>query len=527
MYIGGKKDEEFPWRMGVYFLELHVNGRIYNGGINVVPLHLEKSQVEKMHSFLNEQVHSIIYDFVYSIKSLNKIEDVDLPEYWYYDYARKLGEFFYDFMHAMTKITKHPKEQIQSCYEASAKLGKTDNVSIRWGISNKGQMKNKGAFQQFYYLNKTKRNNNNNKANQWLKNILILWMKDISNVSLAIKKDIAVLQKKINELNTIHEELLEKIEKLSYRRNVGENTKRDLKSRLIMSKKDMIKAQNQHSVLTAWLSLMNSFENKVAYFLNHTFLSDVERNYRKPIMKEYHYFKINEMFESIKFTENTKGNTARLTPVLKPTWQIYEYFCLFKVIDILKQLGFKLTSGINDNIINYYFEDRIHEGARFTLEKGTQVIHIWYDHYHANSANEANSIGEAFYTPFPKKKPDIKVDFFKNEDGNLVHNGTIIFDSKFSKFKDIYNSTYNNSTSEQLISYFSFFYTGKGSRQGGRPCVDRVICLYAGDDTNYVVTDRQPITYLNLFPSIKKDERVAVGEIELLEIFQDILSSYA
>ncbi|QOY36802.1 DUF2357 domain-containing protein [Anaerobacillus isosaccharinicus] len=255
LYQGEKKDEEFPWRMGVYFIELHLNGNVYVGGFNVVPLHLNVSQVEKMHDFLNEQVRGIIYDFVYSGESLNTNSNLDLPEYWYYDYARQLSEYYTGFMHSMTKLTKRPHEYIQTIYEPSLTQGRTDSKSIRWATSNKGQVKNRGAAQQLYTLNKKKHSHINTKPNKWLKNILLIWANDISEVSLAIQKDKERLIKRSNELKSEYEGIIARKEKLANRKDVGENTRRDIKSRLIMCEKDQVKAQNQYHILKNWLNL--------------------------------------------------------------------------------------------------------------------------------------------------------------------------------------------------------------------------------------------------------------------------------
>jgi hypothetical protein len=91
------------------------------------------------------------------------------------------------------------------------------------------------------------------------------------------------------------------------------------------------------------------------------------------------------------------------------------------------------------------------------LERDDRIVHIWYDHYHANSASEAERRGELFYTHFVKKKPDLKLDFFIKKEERVVHTNTIIFDAKFSKFKDIYKSDYVNETTEQLAGYYSSF----------------------------------------------------------------------
>lgn len=519
----GNTDEEYPWRMGIYLIEFHINGNVFYTGIKVIPIHLKVEQVEKMHQFLNEQVHGIIYDFVYSNESLAENEEVELPQYWYYDYARRISEYYTDFMHAMTKITKYPKDQIITERKTSLQIGKSDGKSIRWEVSNKGIVKNRGSYQPVFHLNKRKRQELNTVPNQWLKNLLLIWVKDIGKVSRAIRKDADSLQRKISELKVTYASLLERKEKLSHRRNVGEYTKRDIKSRLIMVQKDITKAKKQYCILNGWIDLLSMFENKVVYFLEHSFLSLVERNYRKPMLKSYYYYCIDQMYQTIKRVEHNKGNQTKLVPILKPTWQIYEYFCLFKIVDVFRKLGFQMVRGINDNIINYYFEDRIPEGSHFILEKEDIQVHIWYDHYHAHDSEEATSIGEQFYAPSPKKKPDIKVDYFKIEEDHLRHHRTIIFDSKFRKFKDIYSSSYSSTTSEQLNSYFMFFYLGKEHEKEGT-CVNKVICLYAGDDTDEVVINKHPLKYIKVFPSLEVEEE-AVGEMELTTILEEALPS--
>lgn len=511
------RNEDFPWRMGVYIFELVYKEKKYVGGINVLPHHLNQRQVEQIHNYLNKQVEGIIYDFVYSNQAPSETNHT-LQKHWYYDYARQLSEHYHEFMFAMTALTKHPKDLIKPEYHISMKPGKLDRKSIRWSQSNKGIAKNSGNFHQSYQLVKKKVNHYDSKDNQWIKNILLLWKRDISEVYRYIKKDEKLLWNMKKEQQVQLEEYLRKKANLFKKRDVGENTKKDINSRILMAEKEINLLSKQKGILDNWLELLHRMENKLVFFLNHTYLSNVIRGRRKPVLKNIHYFRIDSLYEELKSVRENGSGDNHLNSILKPTWQIYEYFCLLKVINLLQSSGYNLVQGINEDVLKSYFEYGIQSGTKFVLENKERVIHVWYDHYHAHSLQQALSRGESFYIHDPKKKPDIKVDAFEKTSDGLWLRGSLILDAKFSKMKHIYNESYINRTTEQLTGYYSFFYHGKSLTQG--TCVNQVICLYAGDDANNIWEERQPITFIKLRPSYNGEETDVTGESELLQVLQ-------
>lgn len=517
----GKNEEEFPWRMGVYLLEVYYAGNRYISGIKVLPHHLEESQVEKVHEYLNSQVQDIIYDFVYSKKTPSDNLEQILPKYWYYNYARKLKEKYSEFIYAMTAITKNPREQLDTVYKPSLQHGQLDNKSFRWAVSNKGLAKNARYGNQEYKLIKRKVVNNDSKENQWIKNILQVWDKDVLDVINLIRQDAHNLENKLKSLELEFDNYNDRYSYLKQKNDVGENTKKDVRSQILMTRKGISEIKKQLTVLRSWLEQLRNMNNKIVFFLNNSFLNSVNRGKLKPLLKNFHYYKVDSIFEELKGIKKDEGEQNNLTPILKPTWLIYEYFCLFKIIEYLKNMGFNLIQGINGDLLNLYFEDKIPESAKFIFESEYRVIHIWYDHYHANSAKEAKERGEYFFTPNQKKKPDIKIDSFCKEDKQLTFQGSIVFDAKFSKLKNIYNSNYNTKITEQLSAYYSFFYNGKDNHRG--TSIDKVICLYAGEGSSQVEVVHQPITYLKFYPSTE-DERYVVGEKELINIIKTLIS---
>ncbi|MGE6202973.1 nuclease domain-containing protein [Guptibacillus hwajinpoensis] len=517
VYQGGN-DEEFPWRMGVYFLEVYYKGERYLGGINVLPHHLNERQVKEIHDYLNEQVQDIIYDFVYSNKTFSKNDETVLPKYWYYDYARKIAEVYEEFMYCMTAIEKNPKERMESMYKPSVRSGKIDQKSIRWSLSNKGLEKNAGIHQNNFQLNKKKMTNYDSKENRWIKNILLIWKRDILNVASYIKRDLNNYSNKLKKQKEEYDRIYQEKEFLMSKRDPGEYTKRNVKSQMLMIEKDMNNTRTKVSILKGKLDILSKMESKLIYFMKNTFLENVERGMRKPFLKKNQYYRVDSIFEELKRIRENKGENNQLTPILKPTWQIYEYFCLFKVVKILRDSGYSLIEGIDEDVLNLYFEDKIQEGTKFVLESENKVVHIWYDHYHAHTEQEALDKGELFYTPNPKKKPDLKIDFFTKTHNGQLFDTSVVMDAKFSQLKTIYNHQYRNRTTEQLLGYYSYFCVLPEA--GHRPCVDRVVCLYAGEGIRDVQKRYENIIYLRLHPLLDDTGTYVVGEEELRNILQ-------
>lgn len=514
----GKDNEEYPWRMGVYFLEVYYKGKRYWGGINVLPRHLDENQVSEIHSYLNEQVQDIIYDFIYSSKKFSNNEKSVLPKYWYYDYASKIAERFEEFMYIMTAIEKNPANQILSVYIPSVLTKKLDRKSIQWAMSAKGLAKNTGNNQHGFQLNKEKAENINSNENQWVKNIILVWKKDVYNVTTYIKRDFNQYKDKMKEHKEEHSLLCDKKEYLLGKKDTGENTKKNINSQIFMLEKEMKNTNTKIAILKKKLDVLSKMESKLIFFLSSPLLKNTVRAKRKPFLKNSKYHRLDSIFEELNKIRKSNGQDSQISSVLKPTWQIYEYFCLFKVIKILTDSGYSIVQGLGEDLLNLYFEDRIQEGTKFILENNDEIIHVWYDHYHAHTEKEALEKGELFYTPNPKKKPDFKIDYFKKTENGKLFSSSIVMDSKFSELKTIYNHQYRNKTTEQLVGYYHYFCVLPEA--GHRPCIDRVVCLYAGEGNRDVQQINESITYLRFHPAFGEDGPYLVGEKQLKEILQ-------
>jgi hypothetical protein len=85
-------DDNFPWRMGTYLINIYYKGQTFTTGFFVKPLYLSKEQVQTVHHYLESKVEGIIYDLIYSNESLSEPEE-NLLTNWYYDYARYIIDY--------------------------------------------------------------------------------------------------------------------------------------------------------------------------------------------------------------------------------------------------------------------------------------------------------------------------------------------------------------------------------------------------------------------------------------------------
>ncbi|MEI4802939.1 nuclease domain-containing protein [Bacillus sp. FJAT-51639] len=524
-WIYQNKDEEnFPWRMGTYLMKVYYKGSSYILGFFVKPLYLSTEQVYAVHQYLESKIEGVIYDLVYSKQSMSQEKNNVLTN-WYYDYARYMLDQKELIFYLLLSLEKHPLSNLLGENEISVIPGKLDQNSIRWSCTVKGLAKNNGLGNQTYYYNRVKKVDYNNKPNQWIKSILSRWSAELHEVIGAISNSYLVVKKDLNKLMQQQNELYQKKEYLHRQREVARPTKINVYSLITITEENIQKNRQIANQQEIWIEQLRSMYSRIVYILNNTFFTSVDYGKNKPILKSNNYYKLNDIYEKAKNIQKDAGDKKRYIKVLKPFWKIYEYYCLFTVIDCLMKLGYTSKREFNPNFEELYYQSMIPEGTCFEFENEKSVIHCWYDKYHGDKF-AAEKSGDAFFTTQEKCRPDIKLDLYeKQEDGNLLFKSCIIFDAKFRKLANMHNNEYATTTYHQLTSYYQFFYSGKsGARRRNRTVVDQVICLYGGAKNEALRKEVPPILYIKLFSFAQENgEWQTKGEEEVLEELEDWL----
>lgn len=508
-----KEDEFYPWRMATYLIDIFYKKQKYSTGFTVAPIHLRKEQIEQIHFFLQNKVEGLIYDYVYSNKSFSNINSNVLNIHWFYEYVRYMMDVQDKLSFALNRVEKNPVMKLVNSYELSQKPGRIGIKSINWDLKSSKQ----GMGLHF---NKKKKNVYDTDENRWIKNIILSWKNDIKVASSLIKKNYQLYQENILELQ--HEKILLEVnlEKLQRKWNVSKTMILNLRSKIKIIEKECSEKERIIYQHKNWISCLETIESKMGFLLSESFFSEIERGYKKPLLKQNSYHILDELYQESRKIREDKGNKKRLIKIYKPTWLIFEYYCLFSTIDVLRELGYQLVDGIKPEMLELFYENKIPSGHKFILENDNSLIEVWYDKYHAHDENEAREKGELFFTHLSKKRPDIKMDVYKKSvNGDILFKDSLVIDAKFRKLQSIYNSDYVKDTYDQLLSYNSFFYCGSNRLYNNTrsSCVNRVLCLYANDDEQRVKKVVNPITFIKLFPKIAEDTIEEVGRAEMTE----------
>ncbi|MCD1257657.1 hypothetical protein B5M42_002235 [Paenibacillus athensensis] len=488
--------DEFPWRLGVYFLEVHIGQDVYGSGILVCPIHLSPEQVQHMHHLLEQEIEGMIYDLIYTQTSTSQEHEI-LKAKSYYDYVLRLINEKELLNASLMQIERNPLSVIETSYKAGPYQEKQDQKSLRM----------KEVRGHAVEVNKKKRLTMDLPANRWMKHVLLTWKNVLLSVGAAIETDLtqslAVMAKKEEEKRA------SEIRKQQYynARDISSEAQNSMNGRIHRLATEITIAQREVGVLSRWHETVQQMIGRLIYILVSTDFKDIPRGHHKPPLKERHYRTISEWVEEGRRVLHGRESTRHIVRVLKPTWKVYEQFAYFQVVEILKRMGFRASS---QTALDQLRELR--SGTQLVLENEEYIIHAWYDRV-VDLREDALRAGDFFFSR-QVIQPDIRLDLYqKGNDPFLL--SSVAMDAKHRKYKSLYNQSYTNEVSTQLSKYLNINYAGQNttSRNRRSSVVHRVICLYSKDDDAEVFHDEQPLLYIQLFPNI--EDGLITGQDEL------------
>ncbi|MGE6231433.1 hypothetical protein [Paenibacillus chitinolyticus] len=496
--------ESFPWRLGVYLFDVHYGDQVYSSAFFVSPIHLSTEQVQHMHLLLEQEIEGICYDLIYTSKSIGNEYDF-LKAKSYYDYVLRLMNDKEKIVSALYHIERKLKTQVKTAYVQQPYQRKNDQKSIRWTAIHGNSLE----------LNKIKVLDYNLPENKWLKHILISWKTEMIRVGNLIKEDCKYYleyirfkedEKKVNEAkkNLIWNE-----------REVSKESRDSIKSIAFRIEEEIKKADCELSVLARWDIFIQDMIGRFSYVLASTDLNEVDRGLRKPYLKDRNYCLINDAYEDCRKVMHGEAKPNHVVQILKPTWKIYEQFAFFQVVNIIKNLGFKLKTQQEMNALL-----DLHSGFLLEFENEYFLIHIWYNKL-IYLREDAKIVGDLFFST-RLIQPDIRIDLYQKGD-KVLFLSSIALDAKHRKYNSLYNDNFTTNVFTQLSKYNSIYYQGlTTSLNRRRSVVSSVICLYSRDKDAPVLQEELPLVFIQLFPEI--DEDMITGKQELEKELSDWIS---
>lgn len=493
------EQEEFPWRLGNYFIKVRIGDRNYYSGIQVVPNNLTLEQVNQIHDRLENEVEGLCYEFILSQKAFTESDIEESPERWYYDYVMWILDRKELIQGFLQSIERNPHDDVKTEYNVSTRAGRQDARTERWLQTSHGMSYNQGITPPLFALNRMKQINLDTAPNRWIKKIVSMWKSELMEVSKLLVTDIETMQQEETQLKISMDQAKELIERLQKARDVYDKYKKVSRSQFLQTQAKRNAIQKRRLILVDWLRVVESLLGRFSYFLAHSFFLNVSEIGTKPRLKQRDYFRLNELFEECRQIKKEDGDARLYKKILRPTWRVYEYFVYFEIIDALHDLGFEIIQGIPARVESLN-EQGIEDGTCVVLENEKGQLHIWFNKMLPFTWPDAQQQGESFYLFGEHRWPDIRVDYYKRmASGNFQYSKhSLVADAKLTKFRYLQNPDgLPTKAQAQLTTYLNVSY-----RTTVRHVVDRVLCLYSGlGESRAALRQVHPITFIQLFPN--------------------------
>jgi hypothetical protein len=489
-------EDEFPWRLGVYFLEVHIGQEVYGSGIMVSPIHLSQEQVQHMHHLLEQEIEGMIYDLIYTQTSTSQEHEM-LKSKSYYDYVLRLINEKDLLSASLMQLERNPLSAIETTYTAGPFQAKQDHKSLRI----------KEVRGNVVEMNKKKRLTLDLPANRWIKHVLLTWKNELLSVGAAIETDLtqalSMMAKKEEEKRA------SEVRKRQYfnARDISNEARSSMEGRILRLANEIVKAKREVGVLSRWHEMVQQVVGRIIFILVSTDLKDIPRGQHKPPLKERHYRVISYWVEEGRRVLLGRESARHIVRVLKPTWKVYEQFVYFQVVEIIKRMGFLASSpAAMDQLLE------LRSGTQLVFENEEYIIHAWYDRV-VDLREDALLAGDFFFSP-QVIQPDIRLDLYQKDKEPLLLS-SVAMDAKHRKYKSLYNKSYTNKVSTQMSKYLNINYAGQNTTRRNRrsSVVHRVICLYSKDNDAEIFHDEQPLLYIQLFPNVENG--LITGQEEL------------
>lgn len=510
------RNEEFPWRLGIYRVTLIYEGTTYYTFFGVNPIHLNKQQVTRIHNFLKQELDSLCYDLVFSNHSQSIDHFLDERTEWYFIYTKWLKRHEDLIYQLLMQLCRNVKGYTKTTYLEQPMLRKQDHKTTRWQYTTKGISVNKGNHPMIFYLNKQKELDINTAENRWVKNTMVSWASLIKEAVRQMqqkyneqKNNIAKLEQLLQEENA-NKEAIKKV------RNIALSVKEAYQTRIT----DLSRKKKELEKFAQYLYMSINIAQRVyyqfSYVLTQTDYRFIERGTKRPVIKDYTAHLFIDLFEKgqikLRGLENEENT---LVPVLKPTWQLFELYVLFNVIRIFKEIGYTLKTNLQDQFTpKREFIGAFDDGEFFVLENETSFIEIWYEKQ-VTIIEIAEKQGEAFWVDDRSGVvcPDIRVDYYKKNEKDEEFMGSLIIECKHRKLRDLYLPNSYSSTEAQIGKYRNILYLRENAHRNlrERSAVNHVLCVFSGTEEDPLETKGRRGKFYRLFPSLSDDELNIVG----------------
>jgi hypothetical protein len=506
-------EEYYPFRCGIYHFSVMFQGKMYYGAFRIIPKNLDSSQFDCILQLLNSMFVSIAYDNEhydenqlkkreqdnYSIlKWIIENERILLRAYEYLDRKEKVTAISY--YETSNHSRKKDRKAIQKEESISfAKIKGWKHINKRWKVDEKK------ALLQGIVKYKTKK--------------FLIYLHRITATLVAEKRQ---LHEQAQQLIVEQKHTNTFLRELDKALAVTGREKTKYKQLQHLKREEVMKIGGKIEQVNRILEPLQAIQKRLKKMMLKSFWKQVEegRTSFYPAGLSYPYTVLFPFFDLIDKGEKQSHPFLMLYTAYKPTYLLYEYYCYVSLIFLFCEMGFSaykksLKEQWKENVVGYDLKD----GSTVVLSNDKYVVHLIFNELIEINQQLALKKGASFFTGEETRKPDIRIDAYKNNE-QKTYMSSLVCEIKYSPMFNIYQPIANTKAMEQLYKYWTIKYVEEkeGVLQYKRRPIHEVICLYPGSSLHPPQLETGCGIFLQYYPTWKKAK--GVGKKELMTIIK-------
>src|SRR5690625_3073718 len=504
-----------------YLFEIRSSTQNYSAFFKITSQHFPSEELLNLKEYLNKLIRGLIYDLNHKKYGLFPEEGLTIGSLiQFYD---KINRERSQILNILKSVIDDPIENISNEYQIRPYTRNPDLKSIRWQIS-KGETKGGTADKPLVYNEKQTILSRENLENQWIKYILQELLEVFRSVNQSLNVEKNHITERQESLLLRKKENKAKRNRFKRNRYAYRNQLRRLKREIKRQREERKEIDKRLKSVTDRIRTIKWWKTSLILIKEDYWLQNIkeERPKRIPksLLRDWRYKKIYDYYRKLYKIKKKDTTLDTYSDMQRRTWELYEYYTVGLVVDILQELGYDWESGWLADYDDLYLSSGLGGLPQDTLmyfksKEGDHYIESAYDYRIEQSYNKKIEKGQYFH--LRQRRPDIRLTILDSSKSiysrvdSTIKPGLII-EVKYRNHGNILGRKYSTDVKEQLIDFLDLrYYDPKlfDEKLGPEEPIKQVIVVYPKQNRGKAFErDREygnRIVYLQLSPSNQDD----------------------
>lgn len=523
-----------------YLFEIRSSTQNYSAFFKITSQHFPSEELLNLKEYLNKLIRGLIYDLNQKKYGLSPEEGLTIGSLiQFYD---KINRERSQILNILKSVIDDPIENISNEYQIRPYTRNPDLKSIRWQIS-KGETKGGTADKPLVYNEKQTILSRENLENQWIKYILQELLEVFRSVNQSLNVEKNHITERQESLLLRKKENKAKRNRFKRNRYAYRNQLRRLKREIKRQREERKEIDKRLKSVTDRIQTIKWWKTSLILIKEDYWLQNIkeERPKRIPksLLRDWRYKKIYDYYKKLYKIKKKDTTLDTYSDMQRRTWELYEYYTVGLVVDILQELGYDWESGWLADYDDLYLSSGLGGLPQDTLmyfksKEGDHYIELAYDYRMEQSYNKKIEKGQYFH--LRQRRPDIRLTILDSSKSiysrvdSTIKPGLII-EVKYRNHGNILGRKYSTDVKEQLIDFLDLrYYDPKLFDEKLEPeePIKQVIVVYPKQNRGKAFErDREygnRIVYLQLSPSNQDDADSPFGYKRLKEKIEIFLN---